>query len=186
MGVRSRQHFAPPKAVRGHNSRAPSVIAVKRTALLAAGVAALAMVGVLAWAMQGSSMSLWEEFAASEPPQEFAGGVRGARVYWADGESGTLEGRVFRLRGVDAPEISPFRSRCEAERTMSLAARSAADKLTKDKKAVVTQVYGRDRFGRELVDLSVDGEDVATHLIAQKSVRAWRDDADEAHHDWCA
>ena len=55
------------------------------------------------------------------------------RVTWVDGDSGRLDGREFRLHGVDAPEGSPQRAKCALERTLSGDARNAARSVTEGK-----------------------------------------------------
>jgi len=96
-----------------------------------------------------------------------------AMISWVDGDSGRINGREFRLYGVDAPEGSLSRARCERERMRADEARYAVRALTMGKRTVIRQSYGPDKYGRELVDLSVNGRDVAANLLARGHLKRW-------------
>jgi endonuclease YncB( thermonuclease family) len=111
-------------------------------------------------------------------------------VYWADGDSGRLsDGTKFRLHGVDAPETGSMKQRggakCEAERALGYDAKAAAVELTRGRAVTVTQIMGRDRYGRNVVSLNMDGEDLAALLVASGSHRAWDYDGGAPKPDWC-
>jgi len=112
-----------------------------------------------------------------------ASAARG-NVYWVDGDSGHINGKQFRLHGVDAPEGSPSRAKCNRERSRANDARYAVRTLTMGKQAIVKRSHGIDKYGRELVDLSVDGKDIAITLIARGHLKRWRY-GHEAKPDWC-
>lgn len=125
---------------------------------------------------------------ASENAQ--AGAVLSGTVYWSDGDSGRLsDGTQFRLHGIDAPETGPVNRRggaaCEAERELGFEAKVAATELTRGHNVVVTQIAGRDRYGRNLVRLSLEGQDVGTLLLAQGTHQRWDYDSGSAKPDWC-
>ena len=107
------------------------------------------------------------------------------RVTWVDGDSGRLDGREFRLHGVDAPEGSAQRAKCERERELSRGAREAARKLTNGKPVRVSRHYGQDDYGRELVDLRVDGADVGSQLVAAGKLKRWNFEGGERKPNWC-
>lgn len=107
------------------------------------------------------------------------------RVTWVDGDSGRLDGREFRLHGVDAPEGSPQRAKCALERTLSGDARNAARSVTEGKTVRVSRTYGADIYGREIVDLSAGGKDVADQLVASGKLKRWSFDGGERKPDWC-
>lgn len=107
------------------------------------------------------------------------------RVTWVDGDSGRLDGREFRLHGVDAPEGSPDRARCARERALSGDARNAARTITEGKTVRVSRSYGTDSYGRELVDLSAAGRDVADQLVAAGMLKRWNFEGGEHKPDWC-
>jgi len=107
------------------------------------------------------------------------------RVTWVDGDSGRLDNREFRLHGVDAPEGSPQLAKCARERTLSGDARNAARSITEGKTVRVSRTYGPDTYGREIVDLSAGGKDVADQLVASGKLKRWKFDGGERKPDWC-
>lgn len=116
---------------------------------------------------------------------------QGLTVYWSDADSGRLsDGTRFRLHGVDAPETGGVGARggaeCEAERVLGFDAKAAAVELTRNTGLRVTRDYGVDRFGRLVVDLAdLEGNDVATALVAQGVLQSWDYDGGEEKPDWC-
>ncbi|MEZ6030322.1 MAG: thermonuclease family protein [Hyphomonadaceae bacterium] len=107
------------------------------------------------------------------------------RVSWVDGDSGRVDGQEFRLHGVDAPEGSPDRALCARERVLSGDARNAARSVTEGKTVRVSRRYGADSYGRELVDLSANGKDVANQLVAAGHLKRWNFEGGESKPDWC-
>ena len=112
-------------------------------------------------------------------------------VYWSDGDSGRLpDGTKFRLHGVDAPETRSLKqlggADCEAEREQGYIAKEKVVELTRGKEIVVTRNYGPDRYKRLVVDLSIDGEDLATRLIAEGTHQVWDYDGGAPKPDWCS
>lgn len=112
-------------------------------------------------------------------------------IYWSDGDSGRLpDGTKFRLHGVDAPETGSMRQRggaeCEAERELGFVAKETVVELTRGKAVTVTRDYGQDRYKRLVVDLEVDGEDLASALVAGGTHRTWDYDGGAPKPDWCA
>ncbi|WP_213269620.1 thermonuclease family protein [Hyphomonas sp.] len=114
----------------------------------------------------------------------------GGTVYWSDGDSGQLsDGTKFRLYGIDAPETGSMKQRggakCEAERALGFDAKAVAVELTRGREVIVTRVMGRDRYGRNVVALSLDGEDMASLLIGRGTHQAWDYDGGAPKPDWC-
>lgn len=114
----------------------------------------------------------------------------GGTVYWSDGDSGRLsDGTKFRLHGVDAPETGSMKQRggakCEVERALGYDAKAAAVELTRGRAVTVTQIMGRDRYGRNVVTLSMDGKDLAALLVESGTHRAWDYDGGAPKPDWC-
>ncbi|HPE49045.1 MAG TPA: thermonuclease family protein [Hyphomonas sp.] len=112
-------------------------------------------------------------------------------AYWSDGDSGRLaDGTKFRLHGIDAPETGSTKqihgAKCEAERALGYDAKAAVLDLTRGKDLTVTHDYGHDRYGRLVVDLSVDGHDLSAELIAGGTHAAWDYDGGQRKPDWCA
>ncbi|AXE66113.1 putative nuclease [Hyphomonas polymorpha PS728] len=114
----------------------------------------------------------------------------GGTVYWSDGDSGRLsDGTKFRLHGVDAPETGSMKQRggakCEAERELGYDAKAAAVELTRGRAVTVSRIMGRDRYGRNVVTLSLEGEDLAKLLVASGTHKAWDYDGGAPKPDWC-
>lgn len=112
-------------------------------------------------------------------------------VYWSDGDSGRLsDGTRFRLHGVDAPEtggVGAFGGAdCEAERGLGFEAKAVAVELSRDAEIAISRNYGPDRYGRLVVDLSVNGADMGDTLVEAGALRAWDYDGGEKKPDWCA
>lgn len=144
-----------------------------RRAVLPVVFLVLAGIGLFGWPQAGV------------PGQVSRPDSRAVFVSWVDGDSGSFGGRRFRLHGVDAPEGSPSRARCAQERRLAANARAAVRRLTGGKRVLVTRSYGHDRYGRELVDLSVDGRDVADTLVARGMLQRWHYEAGAPKPDWC-
>lgn len=111
-------------------------------------------------------------------------------VYWSDGDSGRLsDGTRFRLHGVDAPEtggVGAFGGAdCEAERAIGFEAKAVAVEMSREAEILVSKTYGADRYGRLVVDLSVNGEDMGDALVEAGALRDWDYDGGEKKPDWC-
>ena len=68
-----------------------------------------------------------------------------------------------RIVGYDAPELRS--ARCEAERRAAVAAAEALGALVRQAARVEAAVLGRDRYGRRIVDMRLDGERVARGMV---------------------
>jgi endonuclease YncB( thermonuclease family) len=98
-----------------------------------------------------------------------------------DGDTVHLEKERYRLLGIDAAEI--HHAQCDAERRLG--------KLTKHRLEALIQSGPvelrpdkpgeRDKYGRLLVHLLVNGEDAACILIREGYARPWRG----RREDWC-
>ena len=122
-------------------------------------------------------------------PEARSGGEDTAKpvsITWVDGDSGWIDGRKFRLYGVDAPEGSPSQARCNEERTRSAEAEAAARSLTSQGTVHVRSSMGTDQYGRELLLLSVDGKDVAASLVGRGHLQYWAYEAGQQKPDWCS
>lgn len=108
---------------------------------------------------------------AAEPPE-----VIGS-IYWSDGDSGRIDGEKFRLANIDAPETGGIGARggakCERERELGYLAKEFVVELTKDATIIVTSRNGADRYGREVITLSVDGVDIAKSGIDAGHLEPW-------------
>jgi len=105
-------------------------------------------------------------------PLAACGGAEGVQVtttpassiYWSDGDSGRIDGMQFRLANVDAPETGGVGARggakCEAERELGFEAKAFVVELTRDAELIITSKSGADRYNREVITLSVNGQDI--------------------------
>lgn len=112
-------------------------------------------------------------------------------IYWSDGDSGRLpDGTKFRLHGIDAPETRSMKqiggADCESERELGYVAKETVVDMTRGKTVTVTHDYGPDRYERQVVDISIEGEDLATALIAAGTHQAWDYDGGDPKPDWCS
>lgn len=114
-------------------------------------------------------------------------------IYWSDGDSGRLGNLKFRLANIDAPETGSLKQRggakCEAEREIGYEAKAFLVTFTKDKTLQITQVYGEDRYGRLVIDLTANGADVAAAGVEAGHLRSWphkKGRAQSPKPDWCA
>ena len=117
-------------------------------------------------------------------------GFETSSVYWSDGDSGRLaDGTKFRLHGVDAPETGSTDwysgAKCERERELGYVAKARVRDLTRDRVLTISHDYGPDRYGRLVVDLSLDGQDLAAQLVAGGTHKSWDYDGGDAKPNWC-
>ena len=115
-------------------------------------------------------------------------------IDWDDADSGDLirDGVVerFRIHDVDAPETGGVGAaiggaKCQQERDTGLWAKDYAISLTEGANVAVTGRYGKDRHGRSVVDISVNGEDYLALLVASGYGQVWDYDGGQRKPDWC-
>lgn len=113
-------------------------------------------------------------------------------VYWSDGDSGRIDGKPFRLSNVDAPEKGGVGAqggaKCQRERERAVQAKEFIVELTRGAEVRISKSYGMDRYDREVVDISVNGEDLAELGIAAGVYKPWPHRGQEAlsrKPDWC-
>lgn len=119
--------------------------------------------------------------------------ARYSSIYWSDADSGRVGALKIRLANVDGPETGSMKQRggakCEYERALGYEAKAYIVAFTKDKSIQIARDYGVDRFGRLVVDLEADGEDVGRAGLKAGHLRAWlhiNGRAQYAKPDWCA
>lgn len=130
--------------------------------------------------------------AACTGPQE-TNTVQSKQIYWSDGDSGRIDGMDFRLADVDAPETGGVGAaiggaECEKERELGFEAKAFMVQLTKDAELIITNMEPEDRYGRRVVQLSADGNDVARQGINAGVLKPWPHKGDQAlseKPDWC-
>lgn len=113
-------------------------------------------------------------------------------LYWGDADSGEFNGKPFRLYGVDAPETGQIGSRggakCLKERKLGYIAKKKMREITSGSEISISRSYGFDPKGRELVDISVNGEDISTKGQNLGILAAWPHNVSEQlapKPDWC-
>lgn len=90
----------------------------------------------------------------------------------------------YRLKDVDAPEPD-YRAKCRAERLLAGDAFRYQRQLTEESRMRVERTYGLDKYGRNLVDLSVDGRDLADAMERRGYLKVWLYDLGEPKPSWC-
>ena len=130
---------------------------------------------------------------AAEPPNGEVYDKTYTSIYWSDADSGRLGDLKFRIANKDAPETGSLKQRggakCEAERELGYEAKAYMVGFTKDKLIRIDRDYGEDRYGRLVVDLSADGEDVGNAGFETGHLRDWLHKNGRAlspKPDWCA
>ena len=133
-------------------------------------------------------------FAACSEPLAFQiAATSESPIYWSDGDSGRIEGGKFRLANVDAPETGGVGARggakCEYERELGFDAKAFMVELTRDAELVITSNSGPDRYDREVITLSANGQDVGDAGKAAGHLGDWPHRGRRAltkKPDWCA
>jgi endonuclease YncB( thermonuclease family) len=102
----------------------------------------------------------------------------------ADGDTVTISGDRIRIANIDAPELT--RAQCDAERRLAIVAKRRMAELLGSGTIRVTvgdprDGRRRDRYGRTLATISVDGRDVGEIMVAEGLARPW----DGKRHPWC-
>lgn len=101
-----------------------------------------------------------------------------------DGDTVTIAGERIRIANIDTPEI--HHAQCEAERRLGkVAARRLAELLKSGRIEVHVGDPGtgrkKDRYGRTLATISIDGMDVGETLIIEDLARPW----EGRRRSWC-
>ena len=86
---------------------------------------------------------------------------------------------LVRLSGIDAPEL---RGKCSEERRMAAQARKFVWQRIVGAGRVDVQQAGREKYGRPLVAVVLDGHDLASDLIMRGIARRY---SGEARLPWC-
>ena len=114
-------------------------------------------------------------------------------IYWSDGDSGRIDGMKFRLANVDAPETGGVGAiggaKCEFERELGFEAKAFMVELTRNAELVISNNSGPDRYERNVVTLTANGQDVGEAGIAAGHLGPWPHRGRRAlakKPDWCA
>ncbi len=88
-----------------------------------------------------------------------------------DGDTIRGNGETIRLRGFDTPETR-F-AKCEAERRLGNIAKRKLERLLASGRVQVKRLGYKDRYGRTLASVYVDGVDVAEVMIGEEFARPY-------------
>ena len=131
-------------------------------------------------------------FAASATTDRSNESERAESIYWSDGDSGRIDGQAFRLANVDSPETGGVGAiggaRCEGEREIGFEAKAFIVELTRNADVEIIHSYGEDRYGRLVVDLTVNGRSLAEIGMEAGHYQAWPHRGQRAlapKPDWC-
>ena len=131
--------------------------------------------------------------ACSEPIAVQINTSSESSIYWSDGDSGRIDGVKFRLSNVDAPQTGGVGAiggaKCEFERELGFDAKAFMVELTRDAELVITSNSGPDRYERNVITLSANGQDVGEAGIAAGHLGPWPHRGRRAltkKPDWCA
>ena len=143
------------------------------------GAAAAGLLGGAAWQWAG-------ERAAAASHQ---GGVRASFAYChtgggtncvVDGDTFWINGEKVRIAGIDAPETHP--PRCEYEARLGNAATVKLHELLNSGAVTMTRIdRDRDRYGRLLRNVVVNGHDVGEAMISAGVAREYAG----GRRPWC-
>lgn len=102
-------------------------------------------------------------------------------AYDGDSIRDTRTGERIRISDIDAPEIGS-RCRCATECGLAIRARDFLARRLAEAYMVEIVRVGRDRFGRTLAILRVNGRSVGDDLVAAGLARVWTG----RREPWCA
>ncbi|MEN9018025.1 MAG: thermonuclease family protein [Hellea sp.] len=104
--------------------------------------------------------------------------IQESSIYWSDGDSGKIDGVKFRLANIDAPESGRLGQRsgakCPEEVELGKQAKEFVTSLTNNADINISKNYGEDRYGRLVVDLNVNGKDIAVIGLRRGFFRSWK------------
>lgn len=146
-------------------------------------LAALVFVAVLAIGSGITNVPATNSLPAatlSAPPSTTA--TVSLRVIDGDTVEVRTTGEVVRLPNIDTPETGG-RAQCAAERSAGDAATRAATQFIADADSItINRTDRRDRYGRTIGFVLIDGRDLGEAMIAAGHARPWRG----RREPWCA
>jgi len=117
--------------------------------------------------------------AAGPPPTSATRGQASGRIYVIDGDTFSYGGQRIRIAGMDAPETHP--PRCAQEAQLGLAATEKLRSLLSSGSVTISGA-GRERYGRELRTVQVNGVDVAQVMISAGLASSY---SGGTRQNWC-
>ena len=141
-------------------------------------IVAAVVLATAAAQIAGFDRYLWHMIAnatAFEKPRPLT------RVWVVDGDTLDADGVRYRFANIDAPETGD-NAKCFLERERGEEAKRAAIRLVRTASVVaVRRTWRKDRFGRRVAFVLVDGADLGDLLVAQGLARRWRGKRER----WC-
>lgn len=108
--------------------------------------------------------------------------ARAADIYVIDGDTIVVSGEHIRIANIDAPEILHFK--CTAEYRLGERAKARMEVIVASGALTIARGdHGRmrDRYGRSLGRVMIDGQDAGAMLVAEGLAHWW----DGRRHPWC-
>jgi len=100
------------------------------------------------------------------------------KIYVIDGDTFSLGNARIRIAGIDAPEMHP--PRCEQEARLGLAAQDKLRQLLSSGSVTISGTI-HDRYGREVRNVQVNGQDVGEAMISAGVARKYG----SGRRPWC-
>ena len=140
-------------------------------AVVLGGIVALSLVAGAGVMLQGQRVGLVSE-TITEPGA--ATSIRPDAIRVTDGDTIRLAGgERIRILNVDTPEMGS-RARCRAEALLALEARRYLVRRVRQAQRIEVAREGRDRFGRTLARVRIDGQDIGEELVRNRLAQPWR------------
>ena len=99
--------------------------------------------------------------------------VNFSQLYVVDGDTIFLGKKRFRFVGIDAPEIRE--PQCQREFVLGQKAKSRLTELLKNARKInILPVGEKDKYGRFLVQVFVDGKNAGKILVSEKLALPWK------------
>jgi endonuclease YncB( thermonuclease family) len=95
-----------------------------------------------------------------------------------DGDTFMWGSERVRIENIDAPEIE---GKCDYERRLAQDAKRELGRLLFSGQVELRRIPRKDRYGRTLAKVSVNGQDVGQAMIAKQVARPWRG----KREPWC-
>ena len=161
----------------------PSGSAGKTLGLLCAGfVAGIMFAGIIAiWQQQRMINIVKSNASIFNYTDEEVKELFEPRLRVVDGDTIKINGNAVRIKGYDTPET--YRPACAEEKRKGLVATNKLTKLLKSGTVRIEWDRDKDRYGRLLARIYVNGTDIATTATKQGWARAY--DGKSAREGWC-
>jgi endonuclease YncB( thermonuclease family) len=104
-----------------------------------------------------------------------------AEIRVIDGDTFRASREIIRIENIDTPELGN-RAECDAERLLARHASDAMRQIIANARGPVQITRnGKDRFGRTLARVTIDGQDIGEQMIKAGFAVPWNGRV----HDWC-